>query len=59
MVNGQERSRLGQPYRVDVLDKQVLFNGLYYDGRIIAERLAHDPEAQEHAWVLSLGESDW
>jgi hypothetical protein len=58
-VNGHERSRLDRPYRVDVLDRQVLFHGLYYDRRIIAERLAHDPEAPEDAWVLSLGESEW
>jgi len=58
-VNGHERTRLDQPYRVDILDRQVLFKGLFYDRRIIAERLAHDPEAQEDAWVLSLGETEW
>jgi len=52
---GKEKRRAGDRFRIDYLDQLVLFKGLYHDPDLIADRLAHDPDAQEDAWVMSLG----
>ncbi|KAF8342647.1 uncharacterized protein EI90DRAFT_772020 [Cantharellus anzutake] len=54
-IKGREIERLDTPLRVDFLDQMTLFKGLYHDPKMISERLAHDPESIEDAWVLSLG----
>jgi len=53
-IKGREVERLEAPLRADFLDRMTLFKGLYHDSKMISERLAHDPESIEDAWVMAL-----
>jgi len=56
-IKGKDVERLDSPLRVDFLDRMTLFKGLYHDPRMISERLAHDPESIDDAWVMALAYS--